>query len=65
MVVGVLISYVVQWERSTNIQFEIKFISSYFYISYFMDFTSAYIQAPGELPLTFLPINIWIILIQV
>ena len=41
-----------------------KFISFYFYISYFMDFTSTYIQAPGELLLTFTLINIWIMLIQ-
>ena len=65
MVVWVLISYVVQWGRSTDIQFEVKFISSCFYISYFMDFTSTCIWAPGKLPLTFLPINIWIMLIQV
>ena len=36
-----------------------------FYISYFMDFTSTYIWVPGELPLTFLSIDIWIMLIQV
>jgi len=65
MVVGVLISYVIQWGRSADIQFEVKFISSCFYILYFMGFTSACVQAPGELPLTFLPINIWIMLIQV
>jgi len=65
MVVGVLISYVVQWGEFTDIHFEVKLISSYFYVSYFTDFTSACIQAPGKLPLTFLPINIWIMFIQV
>ena len=65
MVVRVLISYVIQWGRSTDIQFEVKYISFYFYILYFMSFTSIYIQAPGELPLTFLPIDIWIMLIQI
>ena len=58
MVAEVLISYVVQWERSTDIQFEVKFISFYFYISYFTGFTSTCIQAPDELPLTFSPIDI-------
>jgi len=63
MVVEVFISNVIQWERSTDIQFEVKFISSCFYILYFMGFTSIYIQTSGELLLTFLPINIWIMLI--
>ena len=52
VVVRVLISYVVQWEESADIHFEMKLISSCFYISYFMDFTSACIQTPGNLPLT-------------
>jgi len=43
IVIGALISYVVQWRRFANIQFEMKFISSYFYILYFMGFTSIYI----------------------
>jgi len=47
VVVGVLISYVIQWGESTDIHFEVKLISSCFYISCFMDFTSACIQAPG------------------
>jgi len=65
MVVGVLIFYVVQWGESADIYFKVKLISSCFYISCFTDFTSIYIQAPSELLLTFLPINIWIMLIQV
>ena len=65
VVVGVLISYVVQWEESTDIYFEVKFISSYFYILCFIDFISICIQVPSKLLLTFSPIDIWIMLIQV
>jgi len=65
IIVGVLISYVVQWGESTDIYFEVKLISFYFYILFFIDFTSTCIWTPGELPLTFLPIDIWIMLIQV
>jgi len=53
VVFRVLISYVIQWGKFTNIYFEVKLISSYFYISYFTDFTSTYIWASGNLPLTF------------
>jgi len=65
VVIMVLISYVVQWEESTDIYFEVKLISSYFYILCFMDFISTCIQVPGKLLLTFVPINIWIMFIQV
>jgi len=52
VVVRVLISYVVQWGESTDIYFKVKFISSCFYILYFINFTSTCIWAPGNLPLT-------------
>jgi len=60
VVVGVLISYVVQWGESTDIHFKVKLISSCFYISCFTDLTSACIQAPGNLPLTFFFANLYL-----
>ena len=65
IIVGVLISYFVQQGESTDKHFKVKLISSCFYILCFTGFTGTCIQAPGELPLAFLPIDIWIMLIQV
>jgi len=65
VVLGVLISYVIQWGESTDIHLKVKLISSYFYILCFMDFISICIWAPSKLLLIFLPIDIWIMLIQV